>query len=244
MEGRSSANEAEDHTEFNGNAQRRPLDTRLGFHLRLARRGSHRTVPRGDGEHVSEYVPSGGTARVSTKGFVPASGGQYHWCAMLASPNHKAFLSWLCGWIATLGWVANTAAGAFFSATMIQGILVQNDPDYGYQRWQGTLLIWAIVLIAFLVNSVGTKLLSVAEGLILILHLSAFLAVLIPLVYFSPHGSAKEVFATFTSNAGWVSDGLSWFIGFSLSANLPLIGYDGREYTKSHEHHRRDNSGC
>lgn len=77
---------------------------------------------------------------------------------MLASPSYKAFLSWFCGWIATLGWVANTAAGAF-SATMIQGILVQNDPNYFCQRWQGTLLIWVIMLISFLVNSVGTKLL-------------------------------------------------------------------------------------
>ena len=83
------------------------------------------------------------------------------------------------------------------------------------------------MLVVFLVNSVGTRLLSLAEGFILVLHLSAFLAVLIPLVYFSSHGSAKDVFATFTNNAGWESNGLSWFIGFSLSANLPLIGYDG-----------------
>lgn len=76
-------------------------------------------------------------------------------------------------------------------------------------------------------NSIGTKLLSLAEGFILVLHLSAFLAVLVPLVYFSPHGSARDVFATFANNAGWSSNGLSWFIGFSLSANLPLIGYDG-----------------
>ncbi|KAK3672390.1 hypothetical protein LTR78_007697 [Recurvomyces mirabilis] len=157
----------------------------------------------------------------------PTSGGQYHWTAQLAPPGQKAFLSWFCGWIATLGWIANTAAGAFFAATMIQGILVQNNPDYGYQRWHGTLLIWAVMLIVFLVNSVGTKLLSIAEGFILVLHLSAFLAVLVPLLYFSPKGSARDVFATFTNNGGWSSDGLSWFIGFSLSANLPLIGYDG-----------------
>ncbi|KAK5115262.1 hypothetical protein LTR62_001462 [Meristemomyces frigidus] len=157
----------------------------------------------------------------------PTSGGQYHWAAMLAPKSQRVFLSWFCGWIASIGWVANTAAGAFFAATMIQGILMQNQPSYGYERWHGTLLMWAVMLVVFLVNSVGTKLLAVAEGFILVLHLSAFLAVLIPLVYFSPHGSAKAVFATFTNNGGWKSDGLSWFIGFSLSANLPLIGYDG-----------------
>lgn len=83
------------------------------------------------------------------------------------------------------------------------------------------------MLVVFLINSVGTKLLSLIEGFILILHLGAFLAVLVPLLYFSPHGSAKAVFATFTDSGGWNSSGLAWFIGFSLSANLPLIGYDG-----------------
>ena len=146
---------------------------------------------------------------------------------MLAPPRHRAFLSWFTGWIATLGWLANTATGAFFAATMIQGILSQNNSSYGFERWHGTLLMWAVILVVFLVNSVGTKLLSLAEGCILVLHLSAFLAVLVPLVYFSPHGSAKDVFATFTNSGGWSSNGLSWFIGFSLSANLPLIGYDG-----------------
>lgn len=157
----------------------------------------------------------------------PTSGGQYHWTAVLAPEGQKVFLSWFAGWIATLGWVANTAAGAFFAATMIQGIMVQNNPDYAYERWHGTLLMWAVMLVVFLVNSIGTKLLSLVEGFVLILHLSAFLAVLVPLLYFSPKGNASDVFATFVNSAGWSSGGLAWFIGFSSSANLPLIGYDG-----------------
>lgn len=157
----------------------------------------------------------------------PTSGGQYHWTAMLAPQRQKAFLSWFCGWIATIGWIANATAGAFFAATMIQGVMVQNDTSYDLKRWHGTLLMWAVMLIVFLVNSIGTKLLALAEGVILVLHLSAFFAILIPLVYFSPHGSAEDVFVTFVDSAGWESDGLAWFIGFSISANLPLVGYDG-----------------
>lgn len=156
----------------------------------------------------------------------PTSGGQYHWTAVLAPLSQKVFLSWFTGWIAVGGWIANTAAGAFFAATMIQGILVQNDPSYGYHRWHGTLLMFAVMLIVFLVNSIGTKLLSLVEGFVLILHLSAFLAVLVPLLYFSKVATSKEVWATFTDNAGWNSNGLAWFVGL-ISANLPLIGYDG-----------------
>lgn len=39
----------------------------------------------------------------------PTSGGQYHWTAVLAPPSQKVFLSWFCGWIATLGWIANVS---------------------------------------------------------------------------------------------------------------------------------------
>lgn len=109
---------------------------------------------------------------------------------------------------------------------MIQGVMVQNDPTYDYHRWHGTLLIFAVMLVVFLVNSIGTKLLSLVEGFVLILHVTGFLAILVPLLYFSRHGASKEVWATFTDNAGWGSDGLAFFIGL-ISANLPLIGYDG-----------------
>lgn len=65
----------------------------------------------------------------------PTSGGQYHWTAMLAPPSQKTFLSWLNGWIATLGWIGNTAAGAYFTATIIPGVAGQIDPTYIYKRW-------------------------------------------------------------------------------------------------------------
>ena len=115
----------------------------------------------------------------------PTSGGQYHWAAMLAPDSYRVILSWFTGWIATLGWVANTAAGAFFAATMIQGVVAQTDPSYSYHRWHGSLLIFAVMLVVFLVNSIGTRLLSMVEGFVLILHLSGFLAILVPLLYFS-----------------------------------------------------------
>lgn len=37
-------------------------------------------------------------------------------------------------------------------------------------------------------------------------------AILIPLVYLTPHGSAKDVFVTSVNGGEWSSDGLSWFV--------------------------------
>lgn len=156
----------------------------------------------------------------------PVSGGQYHFVALLAPAQHRVFLSWITGWIATIGWNANTAAGIFFSGTLIQGILTLNDSSYDYQRWHGTLIMWAALSVVILVNTVAARHLPKIEGLILVLHTLGFLAILIPMVYLSDHNSARTVFADFSNNAGWKSDGLAFFVGL-ISNTLPFIGYDG-----------------
>ena len=142
---------------------------------------------------------------------------------MLAPKGHAVFLSWVTGWLDLIGWWANTASGVYFAATVIQGILVLNYPDYNLQRWQGTLLMFAALIICVGVNSAGGKLLPKLEGLILILHVMGFFAILIPVVHLGPHMDAKFVFGTFINSSGWSSAGLTWLIGL-LGTNLPFIG--------------------
>lgn len=142
---------------------------------------------------------------------------------MLAPKGQAVFLSWVTGWLDLIGWWANTAAGVFFGATVTQGLLVLNYPDYGFERWHGTLLMFAALLVCMLVNSIGAKVLPKVEGLILILHVMGFFAVLIPLVYLAPHKDASYVFGTFANGSGWNSAGLTWFIGL-MGTNLPFIG--------------------
>jgi choline transport protein len=94
----------------------------------------------------------------------PTSGGQYHFVAMLAPPKYSVFLSWITGWVSTIGWNANSAAGVFFGATMIQGLLVLNDASYTAPRWQGTLFMWAFLVVVVIVNTMGSKLLPKIDG--------------------------------------------------------------------------------
>ena len=142
---------------------------------------------------------------------------------MLAPKGQAVFLSWVTGWLDLIGWWANTAVGVYFGATVTQGLLVLNYPNYDYQRWQGTLLCFAGLVFCILVNSVGAKLLPKIEGLIFILHVMGFFAILIPLTYMAPHKDASYVFATFSNDSGWSSAGLTWFIGL-MGTNLPFIG--------------------
>ena len=100
---------------------------------------------------------------------------------------------------------------------MIQGLLVLNYPAYEFHRWHGTLLYYAIIVVSLFVNTYLAQQLPKIETLVLALHVMGFFAILVPLVYLAPHGTAKDVFATFGNSGGWPSTGLSFFIGLTTS---------------------------
>jgi choline transport protein len=128
--------------------------------------------------------------------------------------------------VSTLGWQAAAATGTYLGGTIIQGLLVLNDSTYVPHRWHATLILYAVLFLTLLTNTVLVKFLPSLEGLILILHVVGFFAILIPVVHLGPISSASFVFTDFTNLSGYSSSGASWFIGQSASAIL-FIGYDG-----------------
>ena len=126
---------------------------------------------------------------------------------------------------------------------MIQGLVILNHPDYEPKRYHGTLLCWAVIVVAVFVNTVISSLLPMIEGVILIFHILGFFAVLISLVYLSPHGTVADVFTTSLNEGKWPTQGLSYCVGFIGNVatfvgefsrwrnsreilNVPLIGAD------------------
>ncbi|KAI8665388.1 hypothetical protein FALCPG4_008268 [Fusarium falciforme] len=155
----------------------------------------------------------------------PTSGGQYHWVAMLAPRWCSKFLSYITGWLTIAGWQGTSAAAAFLTGTMIQGLVTFTTPSYNAQTWQGTLMLWMCVLIAVFINTVVSSMLPKLEGMILILHIIGFFAVLITLVTFGAHGDAKSVFLEFRNEGMWPTQGLSWFVGL-LGCVFSFAGVD------------------
>ena len=96
---------------------------------------------------------------------------------------------------------------------MIQGLIVLNNPGYEPQKWQGTLLFYAMILVSVIFNTWLVRYLPKIEGCVLIIHVAGFFGVLIPLVYMAPHGSSKDVFTQFVNGGGWSTQGLSFFVG-------------------------------
>ncbi|CAJ2509237.1 Uu.00g142630.m01.CDS01 [Anthostomella pinea] len=157
----------------------------------------------------------------------PTSSGQYHWVFMLAPHRTRNILSYLTGWLSIAVWQSLVAMGGILSATLIQGLLVLNYPDsYTSKGWHGTLLIWATVLLAFIMNSILGRWLPKIEGFILYLHVFGFFAIIIPLLFLAKRVDATTVFTTWSNDGGWSSVGLAFFVGIITNVG-PFIGADG-----------------
>lgn len=101
---------------------------------------------------------------------------------------------------------------------MIQGAAILGNSLYDSLPWHGTLIIWATLLCALLVNLVGGRLLPRIETVLLVVHVLGFFGIMITLTYMSDHKSKEEVFLQFKNNGGFNSQGLSWFVGMTSCA--------------------------
>ena len=57
------------------------------------------------------------------------------------------------GWLTAIGWQVYLASVCFLVGTIIQGLIVLNDPTYVYERWHGTLLAIAVVFFSIVFNT-------------------------------------------------------------------------------------------
>ncbi|CAF9924971.1 MAG: hypothetical protein HETSPECPRED_005709 [Heterodermia speciosa] len=155
----------------------------------------------------------------------PSAAGQYHWVSEFAPPRYQKFLSYIVGWICMMGWQAGLLSVGFIVGTIIQGLIVLNNPSYVFERWHGTLLVWAITAFCVVFNTFLAKRLPAIEGVVLVIHMLGLFAVIVPLWILSPRATAAEALLTFTNGGGWPTTGLSAMIGL-LTPMGSLCGFD------------------
>lgn len=169
---------------------------------------------------------------------VPTAGGQYHWTYELAPPRTRKFVSWMTGWQVVCAWQADLAAIFYLGGTIIQGLVILNYPDYDAQRWQGTLLLYGVIVVGVLFNTLLARLLSFVEVAILITHCVGFFVLLIPLVHLDPDPvSGREVFAKYLT-LGDYTPGLSFFVGL-ITTVFGFLGADGAIHMSEEVRHAR-----
>ena len=122
------------------------------------------------------------------------------------------------GWLSTIAWQATVASSSFLSGTIIQGMLVLNYPNYDFQPYHGTLLLYAVLAIALFFNTFLGKYLPLVESTILAIHVVGVFVILIPITYLAPEkSSAHDVFALFLDSGGYNNTGLAFFVGITAT---------------------------
>ncbi|KAH7130341.1 amino acid transporter-like protein [Dendryphion nanum] len=157
----------------------------------------------------------------------PTAGGQYHWTSRLASERYKNVLSYVTGWQSVIAWQALCASAGYLTATAIQGVIINSQRSYVPERWHGTLLVFAIMLLCFIFNTILAKQLPIVENIVLIWHVTLFIVILAVLATLSPQKSASaDVWKLFLNEGGYESKGLSFFVGL-ITPVFAFSGVDG-----------------
>ena len=125
--------------------------------------------------------------------------------------------------MATLSWQAGNASGAFIAGTVIQAIMTVDNPNYEPTNWQGTLFVFATVLLVWVINTFLIRWLPMLQNMLMWLHISAFVAIITVLWTKAPQNQAADVFTKFSNERGWQSVGLSLMIG-QITAIYALVG--------------------
>ncbi|KAL8669399.1 MAG: hypothetical protein Q9168_006011 [Polycauliona sp. 1 TL-2023] len=152
----------------------------------------------------------------------PTSGGQYHWTFMLAPASCRKFLSYIMGWLVICGWQALVASSAYLCANLILTLVAMNNSGYSPTQWQGTLLYWALMAFAIIVNLYSSTVLPRLDYFFRALHILGFFAFLIPMLVMSPQkATSTQVWTQFNNGGDWPTMALSVFVGLigSVFAN-------------------------
>jgi hypothetical protein len=87
------------------------------------------------------------------------------------------------------------------------------------------MLVIAIAVLCVTFNTFLAKKLPIVEGIILVIYVVDFSAIIIPLWVLAPRANAHDIFIQFTYAGGWSSTGTSFMVGLSGTTSA-VCSYD------------------
>ncbi|KAK5133835.1 hypothetical protein LTR08_007166 [Meristemomyces frigidus] len=126
--------------------------------------------------------------------------------------------------------LAGAVSGAllpFFTGSQILGVVTLSHPDYVYQGWHATLIVYATILIPLVANFYTRKLLKPIEVFGAVWHFGTLVTFVVVLIALSGRNSASFVFTGNSGNiSGWENGFVQWCLGM-LTTVFPLTAFDG-----------------
>lgn len=115
-------------------------------------------------------------------------------------------------------WIATPTAISYVGAAMMLELIQFLHPNYEPAAWHSLLVMWGILCVAIILNTVLGFLLPLVELLFLALHVFGFFAFIIPMLNLGPRGDAHQIFTEFWNEGNWSSTGLSFLVGLQAAA--------------------------
>ncbi|KAK3617202.1 hypothetical protein LTR22_026809 [Elasticomyces elasticus] len=142
-----------------------------------------------------------------------------------APPSVQKPLSYAVGWLCTLGWQTAMPAISYTTALQIVALINTCNPEYQMHGWHAALLTIAVEVFAILFNIFAINKFQLIEGIVVIIHVFGFLAIIVIFWVMGPRTPANVTFLTFHDSYGWGSSGLATLVSV-VGPVASLIGAD------------------
>ncbi|GAA5912578.1 hypothetical protein JCM8208_002001 [Rhodotorula glutinis] len=156
----------------------------------------------------------------------PTSGGPYHFAAILSPPEWAPLVSWICGWLATAGWVALTATTGSLAGALVLGAYSLAHPGFEEQPYQTFIIFTGFILVALAINLFASRMLPLVNSSAIIWSLAGAATIIVVCLACSSgeYQSGNYVFRTFQNETGFPG-GVAFILGL-LQPSFGLIGID------------------
>ncbi|KAF1812576.1 amino acid transporter [Eremomyces bilateralis CBS 781.70] len=155
----------------------------------------------------------------------PTAGGQYHFVSILAPKRFNRGLSYTCGILANLSWIAIGAAIIVIPSQQIPAIVTYYHPEFVLQKWHAFLIYESFGFIVVLYNVLALKKLPRTHDIGFATTIIMFIISTLGLfIRSSPKASHTFVWTTFSNSTGW-PDGVC-FLTALLTTSFIFAGLD------------------
>ncbi|KIW18243.1 hypothetical protein PV08_02531 [Exophiala spinifera] len=155
----------------------------------------------------------------------PTAGGQYHFASILAPKSINRSISYVCGLVSLLSWIAIGSSVTMIPAQQIPALIAAYSHTYSQDSWHVFLIYEGVALVVLLFNLFALKrnpwVHEIGFGLTIALFVISFIAIL---ARSNPKAPNSQVWTAWSNYTGW-SDGVCFILGLSTSCFM-FIGLD------------------
>ncbi|KAL4952139.1 amino acid/polyamine transporter I [Aspergillus filifer] len=143
----------------------------------------------------------------------PSSGGQYHFCFLLAPRQTRRFAAYIIGWMSVVAWWIVTSSGISLCATTLAGILNFSNPDFEATQWQIYLFFVATAVVTIIPMFIASKRISfICQAALLLTVVGMALTLFVPVGMHEHTQPPSFLASTQAGQTGW-GVGVSWMLG-------------------------------